>query len=486
MKNLACFFKTFIISIILFISAADTVANDKLVVTPQMFGAIVGDDIDDVDAITKANDYLYANGGGVLLFTGGIYTIGKFPIYESNVGYGAIRVHSDICYRGELGSIIKVKDNVNNRTFAWQGVFYESYIENTCNVCFENLTFDLNGFNNYYPEADSNDNGACCAAIRMLYPKKVKIIGCKIFNCPGLNCLPLGFADGALIEGCQFVNSADAISGNKIHDHSCILIAGDSITIRDNYFFNRSKSRVSTAIEINSSNSRIVNNYVCNFKVACLLSPTPPSSVENVLISGNYFNDNQISFQVWHGDSLSNVSDILFTKNYIRTFSHTSLGGFAIDLFNYVKYPISNIFIDNNKIESTSVNQNGYYGGIIVGGNANNVAISNNQITGLTGSAIYLIDGVNNISMAKNIISDCCSSNHTEANRFLLINGGKRISRNIHIENNVFKSRRKAIRGIWIINECQGLKVNNNMFYGFEEYNKIDSQLLFGNDIIIK
>lgn len=188
-------------------------------VTPQMFGGMVDDGQDDTEAIRKASKYLNSIGGGTLYFPKGVYLVSDFSVYANGVGYGAIDIYSNITYLGEKGAVIKVIDNVDGKG-VWQGVFIGRYKENTTNIVFKGLKFDLNGINNLFPIElyHKTKETYCCSAIRTCYPKNITVEDCTFRSCPGLNCLALGYAEGAVIRNNEFYNNADAIERNKVYD----------------------------------------------------------------------------------------------------------------------------------------------------------------------------------------------------------------------------------------------------------------------------
>lgn len=452
----------------------------KLKYTPQLYGAKTDDNVDDADAIQKAIDSISSKGGGILFFPKGVYLIKSFSICY-DIGNGAIDLKSNVKLEGEKGAIIKVADNVNTKTNKWQGVFISRYVEKSTNVSFENLIFDLNGDNNHYPFYNDFTNNSCCAAIRTCYPKNISVINCIIKNCPGLNCLALGYADSAVISGCQFLNSADALLGNKIHDHSCILVAGNDVVIKGNKAANFLHSNVGTGIEVNSIGAKIIDNYVTGFKVGCLLSPVGITSLRNIEVSNNTFQENQIAFQIWDGNENTEVSNIRFTNNLITCSNQRFSTNFAIDLLTNVKREIKNVLIERNQIKQIIKNvSNHYYGGIIIGEFANGIVIKNNTFFNLSGSAISLINGSRNISILHNNIHDCCRTTNSEGNRIILINSGpKNISRNIKIESNkIYVEEKTELRGIWLINNFSNLIIRDNVFTGFETWNEIDGALI--------
>lgn len=450
-------------------------------VTPQMFGAQGNGKDDDTNSINKACEDLHRRGGGVLLFPKGVYLISSFDVYAKDFEYGAIQIYSNIEFRGEDGAIIKVADNMNRRDFAWQCVFIGRYKEETTNVYFNNLVFDLNGENNKYP-IDNKDLGyhACCAAIRTGYPRNIRIENCKFMNCPGFNCVALGYADKAIVKNCIFEENADVVKGNSIYDHSCVIVAGNSIEISENSFTNKTRSAVATAIEVNSIGGVVRGNYVENFRVGCLVSPVGITSVKDISIVKNEFVNNRIAFQIWHQGENVDASHIYFTDNTITLTDVMIPSDYAIDARTYVKYPLTEVKISRNRITQTRFKDGSFYGGIIVGGKSSNVSVSNNEITGLSGSAITVIDEVKNITIESNLIKNCCLSNTPDANRYVLINPGKNNrSSGISVMKNkmVYNAGKNGVRGIWILNESENLRVIRNAFSGFQSFNEIDASL---------
>lgn len=449
--------------------------------TPQMFGAKADGRTDDTDAIQKATNTISKNGGGVLFFPEGTYLIETFNVAAKDFGYGAIDMHSNVHYLGDGKAIIKVADNVNRNNFSWQGVFIGRYGENTTNVTFENLIFDLNGSNNIYPYYKDFKNNSCCSAIRTGYPVNIKILGCTIIECPGLNCLALGYAKGAVIKDNKFLNSADAINGNKVHDHSCILVAGNDVVVENNHLINDNLSMVGTAIEINSVGAVVRNNYAKNFRVGCLVSPVGITSVKDVVISDNTFEDNFMALQIWSGEEGTETKNVSFIRNNIIPHTTCTNGYYAIDMRTYAKSPIVGVRIEGNEISMPAVSNEVYYGGIITGKHTTNIEVTNNEFRNLTGSAIAAIEGASNIVIRGNLFKDCSISESSDANRVVLINPGNAVSRNVTITSNKFvNSSKKSLRGIWLINDCQSCSLNKNTFEGFEPYNEIDGALLKG------
>jgi hypothetical protein len=160
---------------------------------------------------------------------------------------------------------------------------------------------------------------------------------------------------------------------------------------------------------------------------------------------------------------------------------------YAIDARTYVKYPVTEVKISRNRIAQTQFKDGSFYGGIIIGGKSSSVSVSNNEITGLSGSAITVIDEVKDITIESNLIKDCCLSNTPDANRYVLINPGKNNrSSGISVMKNkmVCKAGKNGVRGIWIINESENLRVIRNVFSGFQSFNEIDASL--SNSIIQK
>ena len=290
--------------------------KQHLCFTPQHFGAAADGVTDDTKAIQRAIDSINCRGGGMLLFPRGVYLIKDFSV-RYDIGHGAIDLKSNVFLKGENGAVIKVADSVNTRKIRWQGVFISRYEEFSTNVTFENLIFDLNGANNLYPYYKDFKNNSCCAAIRTCYPKNITVKGCVVQNCPGLNCFALGYADKAVVSDCSFFNSADAIKNNKVHDHSCILISGNDVCITNNKAINARHSYVGTGIEVNSIGAIVSYNYVTGFKVGCLLSPVGITSLRDIEVIENKFENNQIAFQVWDGNSGTESSNIRFINNLI-------------------------------------------------------------------------------------------------------------------------------------------------------------------------
>jgi|GEM_PF-5173700 len=445
-----------------------------------MFGA-AGDGItDDTDAINKACEFLHQRGGGKLLFPKGVYLISKFKIYAKDFGYGAIQIYSNIKYVGEKGTVLRVADNVNKDGFAWQSVFIGRYKEETTNIVFDGICFDLNGENNKYPIENSLKYNACCAAIRTGYPRNITVENCEFKHCPGFNCLALGYADIATVRNCSFIDNADVVIGNSIRDHSCVLVAGNDVIIRNNTFVNKTRSLVATAIEVNSIGTLVEKNYVENFRVGCLVSPVGITAAKNILIKKNSFINNRIAFQIWHQGENVEVSHIDFHENLITISEPNIPADYAIDARTYVNYPVSNITISNNKITQVNNKTDSFYGGVLLGGKISDVKLKGNEIVGLSGAAITVLDAVKYVSIKNNLISDCCLSTNADANRYILLNAGESsISSEISIINNKMKSdaSRRCIRGIWIINDSDGLVIKGNSFDGFQSYNEVDAAL---------
>jgi len=448
--------------------------------TPQQFGAKADGVTDDTEAIQKATDEISKSGGGVLYFPSGTYLIASFNVYVPDFGYGAIDMRSNVYYKGDKNATIKVADGVNRSGFSWQGVFMGRYGEKSTNVTFDNLIFDLNGSNNLYPYYGDYKHNSCCAAVRTGYPKNIRVINCTIEDCPGLNCLSLGYAHGAVVANNTFLNSADAVRGNKIHDHSCILVAGDNIMVCSNTLLNDSISRVGTAIEINSIGAIVCNNYAKNFNIGCLLSPVGATSLLNVDVYKNTFENNKIAFQVWHCEENTESAHIKFCNNRIVVPSERfGNGNYAIDLRTYAQRSIYDVLISENIISGSKNSNNNSYGGIIIGEKASDVVIQSNEMTDISGTAITMMEGASDITVENNTFINCSNSLDENANRVILLNPGKAVSRNISIiGNRIDNQTSKKLRGIWLINTVEHLTISDNTFSGFESYNEIDAALM--------
>lgn len=484
-------FHLFVVAILLIVSEniaeASSLYKKWQKITPQMFGGVVNDGCDDTDAINKASKYLNSIGGGTLFFPKGEYLVSDFSSYANGVGYGAINIYSNITYVGEKGTVIKVADNAGERG-TWQGIFLGRYKENTTNIVFKNLEFDLNGTNNLFPIELYNKTKEtyCCSAIRTCYPKNITVEGCVFRNCPGLNCLALGYVDGAIVKNNVFYNNADAIDGNKVYDHSCVLIAGNNVRVIGNKFVQTSLSNVSTAIEINANNAVVSNNYVHYFKVACLISPVGETAVEDVIVKKNKFNDNQIAVQIWSQPNRV-VKEIKIVNNKIYGLRSRSLGRYAIDLRTYALEEINDVLIKGNTIKLDISPDEGYYGAILLGAGNKNVRINKNIIQGFTGDAIAIIGRAYDINIEGNSIIDCSKSLNTVSNRVILINSEQdRVSRVYVRSNRITNGGKENNKAIWVLNNCEGIIIEKNKIRGFNENIKSDNNLVQSKKVIIK
>lgn len=456
-------------------------------VTPQMFGGMVDDMRDDTDAIRKASKYLNSIGGGTLYFPKGEYLVSDFSVYANGVGYGAVDIYSNITYLGEKGTVIKVGDNAGKKG-VWQGVFIGRYKENTTNIVFKKIEFDLNGSNNYFPIElyHKTKETYCCSAIRTCYPKNIIIEECVFRNCPGLNCLALGYAEGAIVKNNEFNNNADAIDGNKVYDHSCILVAGGNVQVISNTFDEYRLSNVATAIEINADNSVVANNYAHHYKVACLISPVGETSVRNVTVTKNKFEDNQVAVQVWSQPNRV-VKGVRIIRNNIMGLTGYSLGRYAIDLRTYAREEISDVIIKDNSITLDKTADEGYYGAILLGAGNRNVSIVKNTIRGFTGDAVAIIGKVNQVRIEYNSIVDCSKSLNATANRVVLVNSEQDKVRDVQIKGNKMTNGEKENnKAIWVLNNCEEIVIDGNKINGFKEIYKIDNGLMQTKKVTIK
>lgn len=456
-------------------------------VTPQMFGGMVDDGQDDTEAIRKASKYLNSIGGGTLYFPKGEYLVSDFSVYANGVGYGAIDIYSNITYLGEKGAVIKVIDNVDGKG-VWQGVFIGRYKENTTNIVFKGLKFDLNGINNLFPIElyHKTKETYCCSAIRTCYPKNITVEDCTFRSCPGLNCLALGYAEGAVIRNNEFYNNADAIERNKVYDHSCVLVAGDNVRVIGNKFDESRLSNVATAIEVNADNAIVSNNYAHNFKVACLISPVGETSVRNVSVTKNKFEDNQVAVQVWSQPNRV-VKGIRIIQNIILGLTGYSLGRYAIDLRTYAHEEICDVIIKDNSITLDKTADEGYYGAILLGRGNRNVSIIKNTIRGFTGDAVAIIGKVNHVRIEGNTIIDCSKSLNATANRVVLINSEQDKVSNVQIKGNkITNGKKDNNKAIWVLSNCDEIAIDGNEINGFKEKYKVDNGLVQANKVTIK
>ena len=179
-------------------------------------------------------------------------------------------------------------------------------------------------------------------------------------------------------------------------------------------------SIVSTAIEVNGSNSSIVDNKVRNYKIGCLISPVGGISVDGITIYNNTFEENKTAIQVWSQPGTI-VENINIQNNIISGYIKTSLGSYAIDLKTYCDGEIHNTKIIGNNLYLIKHSQSDYYGAILIGDGNFKTVIKHNRIKDFSGDAIAIYGG-DGIIIKKNVIVNCSNSKNTMANRVILIN----------------------------------------------------------------
>lgn len=449
-------------------------------VNVSWFGA-KGDGVSsDVLAIKKANDYLDNLKGGILNFEDGTYLIDTFEIDISNrggVGFGAFECKSNVSYIGNKNTILKVKDNVNNENFVFQAIFVEKK-NSLSNINFKNIIFDLNGHKNHMQSKFYSEHYAC-GAIYTFYPENITIDNCIFKNCPGLNYIALGYVNKAIITNNKFLESADVIDGNIVRDHSSILLFGTNATVTDNYLKNSKRSKVATAIEVNSSESIISNNYANGYKVGMITANVGDIPVKDVLISENIFENNSKTFELW--SAKDNVIENIKFFNNIATQNGKTSSGFMLDFLTNNKGTIRNLFISNNNFIQDNDGQGEYsLFSIYLGEDIENVFINNNSFYNNSGSAIAMYKGCNNIKITNNIFDNCLNTNSPYVSGAIIIQADSGYIDNVLIKDNTIKlaTKNSIYVGIFLDHDCRNIKIINNIIYG--------EQFIFANTLNTK
>ena len=442
-------------------------------VTPQMFGAKADGITDDTEAIVKANEFLNGK-GGTLLFPTGTYLIGTFNVDmnpKGVLGFSAIMCYSNITYKGEPNAVIKVADNINTDTTAFQSVFTE-FDNGLHDVTFDNLIFELNGGNNLFPSSLRN-KAYMCAGIRTLYPKNITIKNCKFLHCPGLNCVSLGHAENATIFNNQFLDCADTIDGNTaIWDHSAFISHGKNINVLNNMFSNSLLSSVASGLEINTENSVVTGNTFINQKVGLLISPISSISVKNISVSNNYFKNNATDVSLWSmDDENSGLDGVIINSNIFES----NMGSNAcIDIFTHIRYFCKNIIISNNKFKMIYDNEAIYIRHCVYLGNGvENIKIHSNIVETLSGYFIYVYGGCKKLFITDNAVRNCSHTAHSampDTRPYIIIDSNTSYVDTVVIKNNYFEDVNGSLNKsncLMFLSDCRYVTIADNVMKGF-------------------
>ena len=340
-------------------------------ITIQVYSNGVGDS----DNINNAILSLTNNGGGTLLLPSKEYIIDKEIIYKSNV-----KLYS------QFGSILKQKDNVNLANLI--------KCDTVNNICFENLTFDLNIDNQseYIKGQEANLGRSIlfvnCNKVDLNNIKCVDMFGTQLYFIDSENIIidrcEINDSFGRYTTALYLVRckSAKVINSRFIgqrefgaNSSSYGVQAKDSITdiIVDNCYFEKfqclidgSKS-TDNPLVLKGSNVRITNNVI--------MSPSADTTIR--YCSGGVIANNIVRDSGDYGISVGNAENVIVNGNFVQGSNTVGIGirmsKFCTVTNNNILNPCTNFRPDYPLIESQRC-------GIYVVGNCDKITILNNTI----------------------------------------------------------------------------------------------------------
>jgi hypothetical protein len=381
------------------------------------YGA-TGDGVTDDTAAIQAAIDVASQTGRTVFFPAGTYIATPataLPWEGTPIGEGlmttAFVMRSNMSVCGEIGSVIKLANNCSTlATPKRLALFFTN--SQLSNVEFSGLIFDMNGVNNRIsPSAPASFNRYTQAAIHVSGTisgvaariDNAIVENCQFLNTAGVTCIGLAQSNSAgvvLGKNWKIVNNLFKNNGLDTNDHSSIYAWADDVLCEGNTFTADTmfpngisgNSGTLVAYEVHGSNQRFVNNNISNYYQGMWVGVNLTSAVENVVIANNTMAPlNFVGVDFFTYDAAgTQINKILIDGNTIGlddTVPSGTVPDFKAAVQMNVPYGISNVQISNNLCSKTGTVKASAFSAIAIYGAVateqhDNIVIKNNHAVG--------------------------------------------------------------------------------------------------------
>lgn len=301
--------------------------NAQKKINVRDFGAKGNGKSDDTRAIQAAINAAPSSNKTIIYFPAGIYKVASYTTTKNYLENYSLLLHSNLSFKGDgKNSIIKVGDHIFDKedSNANAHLFYGRHVNN---VSFSFLTIDLNGSRNLNPPKAKKNH----SALFLVNGTNCSLNNVAVKNCSGNDMLLImGNGNKLLISNCQFLNGGRYVGtktpNSNSYDFSFVYSEWDSTIFEKNLVKQQNidigLSNNCGGLEIHGNNSIATSNDFIGCWPGIFISSQKDIPLHDVMIKDNQFNQC--------------VDGIIF----------------------WLKEPINNITIKNNKIKLTASRDN--------------------------------------------------------------------------------------------------------------------------------
>jgi hypothetical protein len=399
-------------------------------VYPQWWGARGNGIQDDGVALQWAIDSVYAAGGGLVRLPAGTYLLNHI-----SGPYYALKARNRVSVAGEgLHSVLKVGERLRQATRGVAVIYNHEELVSNCR--YSNFVVDYNGKNN--PRLASWGKDAKASEVSRMgaeFASDMIIDGVHFKDVSGAHCIWIGnhpINQQNIVRNCVVSNVGQSIPGNQLTDHSSIYIGGRNAQVSGNVFRNPTPCDISTAIEIHSSDTIVINNSVQNYSTAINIAGEA-NHCSNVIITNNIFRNSRNGVVIWHYtpyrmDNIAISGNIISVREtdsspYPPAMGIIYGGGYVTSKANLRGLKISG----NILFQETTTSPNRNPNTAIHVESVDDLNITGNTIYDFNGEAVYVQSrskeqGMRGVLISENMIKNVGLTSTQERKRAIVLN----------------------------------------------------------------